>query len=432
MKRIILAALVCAALTAAAQAQGKPATESSPEVRRETFEIVWRTVKEKHFDPTFGGLDWDKVKLEYAPRVDKVKTDQELYALLQQMVGELQQSHFNIIPPEAVVESDSGGGAQPGHAGLKIDFIDGQAVITRVEPGSAAERAGLRPGFVIKQVDATTADSVVERFKAARLSPMTKRVYMSRVMLSRINGRPGTTARISYLDGGDAARAAAVERGVFRGEMSAPFGNFPAQHMEFESRRLAGGVGYIRFNIFVTEQMGKIRPAIRAMSDAPGIIIDLRDNPGGMGSMAPGIAGLLETRQTSLGVMKMRVGHQNFAVFPQKDPYTGPVVILINSGSGSTSEVFASGMQEIGRAVVVGERSMGAALPSIFQKLPTGALFQFAFADFKTPKGVLVEGRGVKPDVEVKLTRRALLEGRDPQLEAALEQVKKRSAAGGR
>lgn len=82
----------------------------------------------------------------------------------------------------------------------------------------------------------------------------------------------------------------------------------------------------------------------------------------------------------------------------------------------------------MGRAVIVGERSVGAALPSIFQKLPTGALFQFAIADFKTPKGVLVEGRGVIPDVEVKYDRAALLAGRDAQLDAAVEQIRKSQA----
>jgi carboxyl-terminal processing protease len=93
-------------------------------------------------------------------------------------------------------------------------------------------------------------------------------------------------------------------------------------------------------------------------------------------------------------------------------------------------------MQEIGRAAVVGERTAGAALPSIFQKLPTGALFQYAVADFRTPKGTLIEGRGVAPDVEIKLTRRALLDGRDSQLDVAIEQInklsKQRRAAAGR
>src|SRR6476659_717919 len=135
--------------------------------------------------------------------------------------------------------------------------------------------------------------------------------------------------------------------------------------------------------------------------------------------MAPGIAGVLGEKATSLGTMTMRAGYTRFFVNPQPNPYLGPVVILTDGGSASTSEIFAGGLQELERAVVVGERTAGAALPSFFQKLPTGALFQYAIGDFKTPKGMLIEGRGVAPDIEVKLTRRALLEGRDPQLDAA-------------
>ena len=82
-------------------------------------------------------------------------------------------------------------------------------------------------------------------------------------------------------------------------------------------------------------------------------------------------------------------------------------------------------MQATHRATVIGERSLGAALPSVFQKLPTGALFQYAIADFKTPDGVLLEGRGVIPNLEVLLTRQALLAGRDPQLDAAIAQIQK-------
>ncbi|HEY6330993.1 MAG TPA: S41 family peptidase, partial [Blastocatellia bacterium] len=83
-----------------------------------------------------------------------------------------------------------------------------------------------------------------------------------------------------------------------------------------------------------------------------------------------------------------------------------------------------------GRAVVVGQKSAGAALPSIIQKLPTGALFQYAIADFKTPKGILIEGRGVIPDVPVKLTRAALLAGTDPQLDAAVQVIRGHRKAG--
>jgi carboxyl-terminal processing protease len=97
----------------------------------------------------------------------------------------------------------------------------------------------------------------------------------------------------------------------------------------------------------------------------------------------------------------------------------------VDSGSASTSEIFAGGMQELGRAVVVGERTAGAALPSVIQKLPTGALFQYAIGDFKTPKGTLLEGRGVIPNQVVKLTRAGLLAGRDLSLEAAVSALQR-------
>jgi carboxyl-terminal processing protease len=431
VKRVfLLVALSAILLTSAAAQSGQspqpaPAAPDRAEARRQAFDIVWRTVKEKHYDPTFGGVDWDKVREQYAPRVAAVKSDDELYQLLQQMLGELGQSHFNIIPPEAVPSADARE-SEEGQTGIDLRIIDSQAVITRVEPGSKAAAAGLRPGFVIKQVDKGAVSQVIERISKSKLAPSSQKLYMTYAVLSRMSGRPGTTVAISYLDERDQLREAVIEREALKGEMSPAFGNFPPQHTEFEARRLAGGVGYIRFNIFVMSLLDRIKSAIREMKDAPGIIIDLRGNPGGVGAMAMGIAGVLETKQTSLGVMKMRTGHVNFAVYPQANPYTRPVVILVDELSASTSEIFAAGMQEIGRAVVVGRTSAGAALPSVIAKLPTGALFQYAFADFKSPKGVLIEGRGVAPDVEVKLTRAALAGGRDPQLEAAIEKITKK------
>src|SRR5262249_55216879 len=151
----------------------------------------------------------------------------------------------------------------------------------------------------------------------------------------------------------------------------------------------------------------------------------LRGNPGGVGQMSCGLAGMLESAETSLGTMRMRAGFQNFAVFPQSGAYLGPVVVLIDEMSASTSEIFASGMQSLGRATVVGRRSAGAALPSVLEKLPTGAVFQYAIGDFRTPKGTLIEGKGVAPDIEVNLSREALLGGSDDQLDAAIKAINK-------
>jgi carboxyl-terminal processing protease len=443
MNKLILAVILCLATNLSAAAQSNPATSppvpqsvkrSAPanDPHQESFEIVWRTVKEKHFDPTFGGVDWDQVRARYAPRVAAVKSDEELYELLQAMLGELRQSHFSIIPPQAVIE-EATTEAPSGGVGLDLRILDGAAVITRVTAGSAAARAGLRPGFAIQQIDDKLVEKIREdvtkRMAQRQESPAWLSFMLSRVLLARINGKPGTSVRLEYLDERGAARQTTLAREKLTGELSPPFGNFPPQYTEFEAKRLADGTGYIRFNIFVLPQMEKLRAAIREMADAPGLVFDLRGNPGGVGGMAAGIAGLLETKATSLGTMNLRTGKMNFAVFPQKDPYTGPVAILIDYGSASTSELFAAGMQAIERAVVVGERSAGVALPSVFQKLPTGALFQYAIADLKTPHGVLIEGRGVIPDIEAKLSRETLLEGRDAQLEAALVELRKRARA---
>jgi carboxyl-terminal processing protease len=405
---------------------------TAADVRRETFEQVWRTVRDKHFDPTLGGLDWNKVHEKYEPRLAAIKTDGELYTMLQEMIGELGQSHFNIIPPTAVVEESNTAATAEGEAGIDVQIIKGEALITEVKTDSAAHTAGIRPGYVLRAIDgkpmAEFLTTLEERLKSRRETDELKRLIMSRLVLRRVDGAAGTDVALQVLDEKNQLRDIKIVRSEVKTEMSPAFGNFPPQHVVFESHRLESGIGYIRFNIWVIPQMEKLRAAIRSLSDASGLILDLRGNPGGVGQMAGGLAGLLTKDQFSLGTMKMRSGEIYFAAFPQPQAFLGPVVILTDAGSASTSEVFAAGMQETKRATVVGERTAGAALPSIFDKLPTGAIFQYAVGDFKTPGGVLVEARGVIPDVPVQLTRASLLAGHDAQLDAAVEQFKARIA----
>ncbi len=419
------------AQTAAAQSQRAagaiPSIENPSEIRQRTFEIVWRTVKEKHFDPAMGGVDWDKAREIYAPRAAAVKSDNELYLLLREMLGLLRQSHFNIFPPESVGPEDENGPSSGG-VGIDLRLIGGEAIITRVEPDSSAAGAGLRPGFLIKRVGDKTVEEIVAPFAKSAEREEIKKIRMTRRLLAALGGQEGTPVKIVCLDDKDHLREAILMRQSRKGELSPGFGYFPPQYTEFETRRIANGagyVGYIRFNVFTVPVIEKLKAAIAGFGDSDGMIFDLRGNPGGIGGISTTIAGRICEKAGSLGVMKTRGGELRFAVFPQADPYTGPVAVLIDGMSASTSEVFASGIQEMGRAVIVGERSAGAALPSLFQKLPTGALFQFAVADFRTPKGVMIEGRGVIPDVEAPYDRASLLAGRDRQLEAAIEQIRK-------
>lgn len=439
MKKFLLLALLCLTLTPFTQAQSVTPppvatavtgdeARNATEVRKETFDVVWRTVKDRHFDPTLGGVDWGKVREKYEPRLADLKDNNALYALLQEMLGELRQSHFNIIPPEAIIP-DSVKEPPVGGIGIDVRMIDKEAVVTKVEPGSKAALAGIKPGFVIKRVGDKAVDELIEKaMKKGERAELT-RMKIARAVLARVNGKPGETVNIAYLDGKNKPREVTLERERMKGELSARIGQFPPQYVEFETRRLAGNVGYIRFTTFVPLVTPKVFEAVKSMSDAAGIVFDLRGNPGGLGQMASVIAGWLSDKSGSLGTMKMRTNEMRFFVQPHKDAVLRPVVILIDGSSASTSEIFAGGMQELGRATVIGERSVGAALPSTFMKLPTGALFQYAVADFKTPKGVLIEGQGVAPDIEVKWSRASLLDGHDAQLEKAIEQIQKLSKA---
>jgi hypothetical protein len=121
-----------------------------------------------------------------------------------------------------------------------------------------------------------------------------------------------------------------------------------------------------------------------------------------------------------MGTMQMRGGRIPLFGFPQSAPYSGQLVILVDGSTQSAGEMFASGMKETGRATLVGVRSAGNMLPSEIKKLPTGAIFQYGFANFETQNGFRLEGQGVSPDVTVELSRKSLLRGGDPQLSAAL------------
>jgi hypothetical protein len=185
----------------------------------------------------------------------------------------------------------------------------------------------------------------------------------------------------------------------------------------------------VRFNLFAAPVLEKFCAALRTLKDAPGLVIDLRGNRGGLLGLVYGLGGLLETRPVSFGVMRTRAGWHDLGIVPQKNAYHGQLVVLIDAETQSAAEIFAGGVQSSGRAVVVGQRSAGATLPSAAKELPTGAILQYAFADFVAADGRLIEGVGIEPTIPVKLNRRQLLAGRDPQLEAALDAIDTKGTA---
>jgi carboxyl-terminal processing protease len=189
-----------------------------------------------------------------------------------------------------------------------------------------------------------------------------------------------------------------------------------------------GCIGVIEWNVWMAPVKTPIDSAVHRNRDCRGIVLDLRGNPGGIAGMLMGVAGHFYADTITLGRLESRSGELRFVANPQRvspggtavQPYGGPVAILLDALSVSTTEMFASGMQSTGRARVFGETSAGQALPAVATRLPNHDVLMYVIADATGPAGERVEGVGVVPDQPVPLRRADLIQGRDAPLEAAI------------
>jgi carboxyl-terminal processing protease len=111
------------------------------------FEIVWRTIRDKYFDPDFGGLDWKKVHDRYQPQIAAVESDKTFYELVNKMLFELNVSHLAVVPPDEKDQLASAKGA------IMVDLrlLEEEAVITAVEPGRLASRLDCIPDLLFRK-----------------------------------------------------------------------------------------------------------------------------------------------------------------------------------------------------------------------------------------------------------------------------------------
>lgn len=408
---------------------GSVARAESLRDRMETFDLVWKRVQEKHYDPKFNGVDWYAVRKRYAPRVKTVKTDAEFYGLLNQMLGELKQSHFGVIPPLAyLMQDETAALVHDGDVGLTVQLVEGQAVVTQIESGSSAAESSLKPGFVITSVGGKSPDKLIARIKARKLKPIEERFQFRYAFRSQLGGAIDSKLKLGYLDGEGKPQTVELECRKPKGEM-VKFGYLPSIPAFVESKKLPGNIGYVRLNIFMLPLLEPVKKAVAELHDTDGMILDIRGNLGGVGMMAPPIASLFSPQRGTLGTMKMRTGEMRFVFFGEDNPYMKPLVVLTDEGSVSTSEILAGSLQENKRALTAGSATPGMVLPSYVERLPRGVRMQYVIADFKTPKGILLEGRGVQPDIPVTLTRKSLLEQGDPILNAAIAAIQKQNGA---
>ena len=395
----------------------------------ETFDAAWRLVRDSHFDRTFNGVDWDAVGAELRPRAAAARNPGDLRAVIRDMLGRLGQSHFALLPASADGASDAARDVS-GTPGFDVRLAGKDLLVTDVDPDGGAAAAGVRTGWKLRSIDGNTTTAVLASLPDT-LEPRLVQVEAWRVAQMRLRGPAGSRALMSFEDGSGAAVHSLVERRLERGQ-PVTVGNLPTMYVRVRSQRLetpAGRqAGVIGFNVWMTAVDPLFQKAVDEFRQTDGIVIDLRGNPGGLAAMLMGISGHFIDERKALGVMKTRDNELRFVVNPRRvsaggervQPFTGPVAVLVDALSGSASECFAGGMQSLGRVRVFGQRTMGQALPALFDRLPNGDVLIHAYGDFVTTDGTRLEGRGVVPDEPVVLDRGELLAGRDRTLEAAL------------
>jgi len=406
-----------------------------------TFDTLWTVVRNTYVDTAFVSSHWTALRDTLRPQASLVENRNELNQLLAKALARIPDSHFYIIP-ESAAESDDktdslGAG---GTIGLDVRAIGDKAVAWRVEPGSPAAASGITPGETIIRI------GDVDPSKSLRLIGAVPEAGRPRALLEALHGfnhatspSPGATVRVRVADGSGKISEHTVVAVPAKGTVS-QFGNLPPLTGRVVSRKVGGSsspcVGVIAFNIWLPALVPEIEKGMDGLTSCAGIVVDLRGNPGGVGAMVMGFGGYFVDSVISLGTMRSRQVSLRFVMNPRHvrndgstvTPFSGPMAIIVDPMSASTSEIFAAGMQRIGRARVFGERSAGAALPAMMDRLPSGDVFVHAVADFTDPDGKRIEGAGVVPDEITPLSEKDLANGRDTALEAAVRWIRSNPA----
>lgn len=429
-----------ATATPPAQTPDRSAESLAAGLGRRTFDSAWTIIGKTHYDTALRGVDWNAVRADLGPRADSAATLGALRAVVGEMLGRLGESHFAVIPQETADAVDPGAGGDAaggiGDAGLEVRWVEGDVVVSHVDPDGPAAAAGVRAGWVVDSIGrfgrgrmrATVARLATdaERRQAAMVLPLT--------VAARLAGVPGTRAEAVFRDARGRRVPVSLVRRPAPGE-PVRFGNLPTMmsHVAHERRALPDGgcVGIVRFNVWMMPLVPRIQAAADSLAGCRGIVYDVRGNPGGVAGMIMALGGQLVDSATTLGTMRTRGGTLRMVALPRRvdmqgarvTPYAGRVAVLVDGLSMSTSEFFAGGLQAVKRARVFGEPSAGQALPAMMSRLPTGDVLLHATGDYVDGAGRRLEGAGVVPDERVPLTRAALLAGRDEALDAALRWI---------
>ena len=408
-----------------------PAMEHlGPEQRARAFDFVWSTVAERYHDPRWNGVDWKAVGERYRPLVIGAKDDAAVWEYLDRMTGELRDAHTRVDSPERVAMRKRDESVS---LGFSFVPLEGKLAITNVSTDSDAWWAGVRPGMTLIEIGGEPAAKVYERLLADARYDSTERSRHFRAIRRLLAGAEGSKVAFTFERADGSQFPATVARRKFTSRAST------------SSRVLPSGLGYLRLTQWTLGVGSRMLSALDEVRDAPGLIIDLRSNPGGAVQTVDRLLAEFFDKPTELGRTTTRTGQPISVLFgaveiiklknaAEGNPraYKKPVVILVNSQSASASELFSGTMQATGRAVVVGQPTCGCLLGFLgYARIPGGGELAYSEVGFVLTNGKRIEGEGVMPDVTVPLALSDLVVSRDRVLETAEMILKKQVADSG-
>lgn len=285
-----------------------------------------------------------------------------------------------------------------GGIGAEIGAKDGFIIVVAPMKDSPAMRAGLKTDDKILMIDATSTENMgVDK------------------AVSLIRGKAGTTVTLNvFREGWDKPKDITITREII---------SLPTLDLKMLPDRIA----YIQLYQFNTNAPKLFFDAIRkaALANAHGVILDLRGDPGGYVEVAKNIAGWFLKRGTTIVREEGRNGINDTLLADGNEALAKiPVVVLIDKGSASASEILAGTLRDNRQIKLVGETSFGKGTVQEYMDLSDGSIVKITIAHWVLPSGRILDHDGLKPDYEVKLTEEDAKNGKDPQLDKAVQVLK--------
>jgi carboxyl-terminal processing protease len=419
---LIAAVLLSASFCFVSPVSPQAAPASSPEKTLEVFDEVWETIEENYYDRNLRGLDWKAERVKFRTLAARVKTQEELYRLLREMISDLRDSHTRIYAPEEKFDWRK---PRAVTVGLSIREVENELIVAKIAEDSAAAKAGLKVGDVVTSVDDQAAKILFARKIEEKRGASTPAAARYRAAASLFEGAAGTTARVCW------------RREDLIPERCA---GLPREWREFGANLRANrekDVLIIGFDSFTADAVRDFFEVLRqhSRSNLKGIVLDFRSNRGGdIQALTDAVSAFLPAK-TKIGKFIDRKGRvaietdarQSSIYAPNLPRFQNkPVVVLTGTSTASAAEIFAAGLKNARRARVIGTTTCGCVLGvKTRYSLPDGGALEISELDFQLANGERLEGTGVTPDDFIELKRDDLKQNRDRALEKAIEHLQK-------